>query len=145
MYARKRVFRAAVRVRLKLPLRVVVACSCVSFPPAPTATGLSFILNTNNTSHLANTTAVVAAGPHLSLSPPPPPFLFVGPPAFFSRAKTASTIGSMIFFLCLFPYFAVEPNDTPAGSRRAACLLPPTCLALGTLAFAEFEDSGEVS
>ena len=65
--------------------------------------------------------------------------------AFFSRAKTASTIGTMVFFICLFPYFAVEPNGTPASSRRAACLLPPTCLALGTLAFAEFEDSGEVN
>eukprot|EP00903_Cladosiphon_okamuranus_P008962 g8576.t1 len=63
--------------------------------------------------------------------------------SFFSRAKTASTIGTMVFFISLFPFFAVEPSDTPAGSRRAACLLPPTCLALGTVAFSEYEDSGE--
>ncbi|CAN0021601.1 unnamed protein product [Pylaiella littoralis] len=63
--------------------------------------------------------------------------------SFFSRAKTASTIGTMLFFVALFPYFALTSDATPASSRRAGCLLPPTCLALGTLAFAEFEDSGE--
>ncbi|CAN0481151.1 unnamed protein product, partial [Hapterophycus canaliculatus] len=59
--------------------------------------------------------------------------------AFFSRAKTASTIGTMLFFVALFPYFALEADDTPAASRRLGCLLPPTCLALGTVAFTEFE------
>ncbi len=49
-----------------------------------------------------------------------------------------------MFFVALFPYFFLESDSTPASSRRAGCLLPPTCLALGTLAFAEFEDSGEV-
>ncbi|CAM9263174.1 unnamed protein product [Hapterophycus canaliculatus] len=63
--------------------------------------------------------------------------------AFFSRAKTASTIGTIVFFVALFPYFVLTADGTPASSRRWACLLPPTCLALGTLAFAEFEDSGE--
>ena len=64
--------------------------------------------------------------------------------AFFSRAKTASTLGTLAFFIALFPYFAVSSDDTDAGSRRAACLLTPTCLALGTLSFSEYEDSGEV-
>ena len=50
----------------------------------------------------------------------------------------------MLFFVALFPYFALEGQGISASSRRAGCLLPPTCLALGTLAFAEFEDSGEV-
>ncbi|CAM9541397.1 unnamed protein product [Ascophyllum nodosum] len=63
--------------------------------------------------------------------------------SFFSRAKTASTLGTLAFFVALFPYFAVSSDNTDAGSRRAACLLPPTCLALGTLSFAEYEDSGE--
>ncbi|CAN0169452.1 unnamed protein product, partial [Ectocarpus fasciculatus] len=63
--------------------------------------------------------------------------------AFFSRAKTASTIGTMLFFVSLFPYFAVQSDDTSANDRRLACLLPPTCLALGTISFSEFEDSGE--
>lgn len=49
-----------------------------------------------------------------------------------------------MFFVALFPYFALEGDGTSAGARRAGCLLPPTCLALGTLAFAEYEDSGEV-
>ncbi|CAN0116974.1 unnamed protein product, partial [Discosporangium mesarthrocarpum] len=63
--------------------------------------------------------------------------------AFFSKARTASTLGTMAFFVALFPYFSVSSNDTPAADRRAACLLPPTCLALGTVSFSEFEDSGE--
>ena len=50
----------------------------------------------------------------------------------------------MLFFAALFPYFALTGDDTPANSRRTGCLLPPTCLALGTVSFAEFEDSGEV-
>ncbi|CAN0443024.1 unnamed protein product, partial [Laminaria digitata] len=62
---------------------------------------------------------------------------------FFSRAKTASTIGTITFFVALFPYFALDGNAVTGSARRAGCLLPPTCLALGTLAFAEFEDSGE--
>lgn len=50
----------------------------------------------------------------------------------------------MLFFVALFPFFVLEGADTPASSRRWGCLLPPTCLALGTVAFSEFEDSGEV-
>ncbi|CAM9405596.1 unnamed protein product, partial [Scytosiphon promiscuus] len=63
--------------------------------------------------------------------------------AFFSRAKTASTLGTLLFFIALFPYFSLEADDTSAASRRLGCLLPPTCLALGTVAFTEYEDSGE--
>ena len=54
-------------------------------------------------------------------------------------------MGTLVFFIALFPYFAVSDDDTDASSRRAACLLPPTCLALGTLTFTEYEDSGEVT
>lgn len=50
----------------------------------------------------------------------------------------------MLFFVALFPFFVLQGADTPASSRRWGCLLPPTCLALGTVAFSEFEDSGEV-
>lgn len=50
----------------------------------------------------------------------------------------------MLFFVALFPYFVLQGADTLATSRRWGCLLPPTCLALGTVAFSEFEDSGEV-
>lgn len=66
------------------------------------------------------------------------------PTAFFSRARTASTIGTLLFFVALFPYFAVDKEGVSANSRRAACLLPPTCLALGTLPLTEFEDAGVV-
>ncbi|CAN0348380.1 unnamed protein product [Pylaiella littoralis] len=62
--------------------------------------------------------------------------------AFFSRARTASTIGTLMFFVALFPYFAVDQEGVTVNQRRAACLLPPTCLALGTIPLTEFEDSG---
>ncbi|CAN0381436.1 unnamed protein product, partial [Laminaria digitata] len=58
---------------------------------------------------------------------------------FFSRTKTASTLGTITFFVALFPYFALTNDDVAPSARRAGCLLPPTCLALGTLAFTEFE------
>ncbi len=64
--------------------------------------------------------------------------------AFFSRARTASTIGTITFFVALFPYFAVDSEGSSTNQRRAACLLPPTCLALGTVPLVEFEDSGVV-
>lgn len=83
-------------------------------------------------------------------APLPPVYAYVALsryccPAFFSRTKTASTLGTIAFFVVLFPYFALTGDDVPASARRAGCLLPPTCLALGTLPFVEFEDSGEVS
>lgn len=65
-------------------------------------------------------------------------------PAFFSKARTASTIGTILFFAALFPYFAVDQDGVSSNQRRAACLLPPTCLALGTVPLREFEDSGVV-
>ena len=66
-------------------------------------------------------------------------------PAFFSKARTASTVGTILFFAALFPYFAVDQDGVSSNQRRAACLLPPTCLALGTVPLREFEDSGVVS
>ncbi|CAM9259808.1 unnamed protein product [Ectocarpus sp. 4 AP-2014] len=63
--------------------------------------------------------------------------------AFFSRARTAATIGTLLFFFALFPYFAVSDKEgITANQRRAACLLPSTCLALGTVPLVEFEDAG---
>lgn len=50
----------------------------------------------------------------------------------------------MVFFIALFPFFSISGDDVSPSSRRAGCLLPPTCLALGTMAFTEYEDSGEV-
>lgn len=64
--------------------------------------------------------------------------------AFFSRARTAATIGTLLFFVALFPYFFLTGDSSTANARRAGCLLPPTCLALGTVVFVEYEDSGEV-
>ncbi|CAM9360676.1 unnamed protein product [Chrysoparadoxa australica] len=61
---------------------------------------------------------------------------------FFSRARTATTFGSVIFFMSLFPYFAVDTDGTSASARLAACVFPPTCLAVGTLPFIDYEDSG---
>jgi len=60
--------------------------------------------------------------------------------AFFNRATVASILGIMVFFLSLFPYFGVA--DGSNSQKLGACILPATCFALGTDAFAVFEDAG---
>mmetsp|Transcript_6325 Transcript_6325/g.7912 ORF Transcript_6325/g.7912 Transcript_6325/m.7912 type:complete len:1988 (-) Transcript_6325:343-6306(-) len=59
--------------------------------------------------------------------------------AFFSRARTASIIGSMAFFASLFPYFGVSSGTN--AQKTATCLLPASCLAIGTDAFSAYEDA----
>jgi len=61
--------------------------------------------------------------------------------AFFNRAKTAATIGVLFFFSSVFPYFAVNDSEADPTVKAITCLLPATCLALGTDAFVIFEDA----
>ncbi len=61
--------------------------------------------------------------------------------AFFSKARTASTLGVMAFFVSLFPFFAVT-NTTPTSALVGMCILPASCLAIGTLPLATYEDAG---
>lgn len=59
---------------------------------------------------------------------------------FFSRSKTAATLGSIIFFAAFFPYYFVGGNAvTDVASKTWASLFVPTCMALGTDTFAAFE------
>lgn len=58
---------------------------------------------------------------------------------FFSKAKSASLLGPMIFFAAYFPYYAVNDPQFSTSSKTAACLLAPTCFALGSEVFADYE------
>ncbi|CAM9094590.1 unnamed protein product, partial [Laminaria digitata] len=59
---------------------------------------------------------------------------------FFSRSKTAATLGSVIFFAAFFPYYYVGGEaQTEVSTKTWASLLAPTCLALGSDTFAAFE------
>lgn len=59
---------------------------------------------------------------------------------FFSRSKTAATLGSVIFFAAFFPYYYVGGVAvTDVATKTWASLLAPTCMALGTDTFASFE------
>jgi hypothetical protein len=57
----------------------------------------------------------------------------------FSRSKTASLLGPMIFFAAFFPYYAVNDPQFDESSKAAACLLAPACFALGANVFADYE------
>eukprot|EP00599_Poterioochromonas_sp_BG-1_P016760 CAMPEP_0173165656 /NCGR_PEP_ID=MMETSP1105-20130129/21518_1 /TAXON_ID=2985 /ORGANISM="Ochromonas sp., Strain BG-1" /LENGTH=1579 /DNA_ID=CAMNT_0014086689 /DNA_START=11 /DNA_END=4746 /DNA_ORIENTATION=+ len=57
----------------------------------------------------------------------------------FSRSKTASLIGPMVFFVTFFPYYAVSDPQYDESSKTATCLLAPACFALGANVFADFE------
>lgn len=59
---------------------------------------------------------------------------------FFSRSKTAATLGSIIFFAAFFPYYFVGRDAvTDVTTKTWASLFVPTCMALGTDTFAAFE------
>eukprot|EP00002_Diphylleia_rotans_P010817 TRINITY_DN2139_c0_g1_i4.p1 TRINITY_DN2139_c0_g1~~TRINITY_DN2139_c0_g1_i4.p1 ORF type:complete len:1384 (+),score=248.88 TRINITY_DN2139_c0_g1_i4:167-4318(+) len=61
---------------------------------------------------------------------------------FFNKSKVASALGAVILFLALLPNIAVT-SDSSAGSQFGACLLSPTCLALGLEKFADYEEAQE--
>jgi hypothetical protein len=57
----------------------------------------------------------------------------------FSKSKTASLLGPMIFFATFFPYYAVQGPEYDRSSKVATCLLAPSCFALGADVFASYE------
>ncbi len=61
----------------------------------------------------------------------------------FSRAKTASTAGVVIFFMGFFPYFGVSTQSATAGAKQAASLLSPTAFGIGASTLATYEAGGE--
>mmetsp|Transcript_62430 Transcript_62430/g.122842 ORF Transcript_62430/g.122842 Transcript_62430/m.122842 type:complete len:2323 (-) Transcript_62430:80-7048(-) len=58
---------------------------------------------------------------------------------FFSRSKSASLLGPMIFFASFFPYYAVSDDQFDSSSKAATCILAPACFALGAEVFADYE------
>jgi len=61
---------------------------------------------------------------------------------FFSRAKTASTVGIVLFLGGYFPFFAVQPNDISQGAKLLSSLLSPTAFSLGIDLICTYEDNG---
>lgn len=59
--------------------------------------------------------------------------------AVFSRARTAALLGTVIFFITYFPYSTVSNPQYSVSTKTLGCLLAPTCFALGTSVFAEYE------
>ncbi len=59
--------------------------------------------------------------------------------ACFSRSKTASLLGPIIFFASFFPYYAVNDPQYSSSAKTATCVLAPACFALGANVFADYE------
>ena len=61
---------------------------------------------------------------------------------FFSRAKTASSLGIVLFIASYFPTFAVSDGGVSTGTKMAASLLAPTAFGLSINAIGNLEDNG---
>ena len=61
---------------------------------------------------------------------------------FFSRAKTAATVGVVIFLGGYFPYFAVGPSTYTFAQKAGSSVLSPTAFALGLDIIATLENNG---
>ena len=61
---------------------------------------------------------------------------------FFSRSKTASTVGVVLFIGGYMPYFAVQPYDVSYSAKLVGSVMAPTAFALGIDLVGNFEDSG---
>lgn len=59
--------------------------------------------------------------------------------AVFSKSKSAAMIGPLLFFATFFPYYAVQDDSYDTSTKLSACLLAPTCFALGAGVFADYE------
>lgn len=59
--------------------------------------------------------------------------------SFFSRSKSASLLGPVIFFASFFPYYAVSDAQYSRTAKTATCVLAPACFALGADVFADYE------
>ena len=57
----------------------------------------------------------------------------------FSKSKTASLLGPMMFFVSFFPYYAINDPDFSTTTKTATCILAPACFALGANVFADYE------
>ena len=60
---------------------------------------------------------------------------------FFTKSRTASIVGSLLFFGGYFIYVGLASSNPTRNQVLAACLHPAAALTYGTVAFAEYEDS----
>lgn len=61
---------------------------------------------------------------------------------FFSKAKTASVVGALLFFLLYFPFLFVSDSGASVTTKALSCLSPPVALSIGAGLIAEFESAG---
>jgi ABC-type multidrug transport system fused ATPase/permease subunit len=61
---------------------------------------------------------------------------------FFSRAKTASTLGVVLFLGGFFPYFGLAAPDYSFETKTAAAILSPTAFGFALDIIASYENSG---
>jgi ABC-type multidrug transport system ATPase subunit len=61
---------------------------------------------------------------------------------FFSRAKVASAVGTIVFLASFFPYYAVNDPTKPFGNKLGACFSAPVALGLNLQVLAQLESSG---
>ncbi len=59
---------------------------------------------------------------------------------FFSRAKIATTVGTVVFLATFFPYYAVNNKDSNA--KVGAGILPSVAFSLSLDVLATLEDAG---
>lgn len=62
---------------------------------------------------------------------------------FFSKAKTASTIGVLLYFGAFFPFWSIDGPEHSTNAKTSASLLSPTAFALSVGVVSEFEDRGQ--
>ena len=62
---------------------------------------------------------------------------------FFSKAKTASTLGVMLFLGGFFPYFAVSDPTYTFASKAGSSILSPTAFGLGLDILCLYENNGQ--
>ena len=63
----------------------------------------------------------------------------------FSKSNIAAAAGAMLTFLAYIPYLFIQNTfeDLSQGEKRAACLLAPTCMGIGTTILSIFETRGQ--
>uniref|UniRef100_A0A0G4HPX1 ABC transporter domain-containing protein n=1 Tax=Chromera velia CCMP2878 TaxID=1169474 RepID=A0A0G4HPX1_9ALVE len=61
---------------------------------------------------------------------------------FFSSAKIAAAVSSLIFLILYFPYFSTSGSTASAGAKTLSCLCLPACLAEGLEIVAAWEKNG---
>jgi ATP-binding cassette subfamily A (ABC1) protein 3 len=62
---------------------------------------------------------------------------------FFSRAKTASTLGVVLFLASFFPWFAVADASYSSAAKIASSLLSTTAFGMALDQLAAYEDEGQ--